>query len=219
MFSTFFTFLSLCPFSQLYKLLVLHLGCKLPLFNPHLSSFLDLCCSWRHFLSFALLFVVAPSPHTSSLGCLIATPVPSQSYLTSLSLSSPSYQHLHNTTIKMRVSATTILALPLLATAAESPFEQYKAQFQNFLSSFGASAPSAEKPAAAAAPDAAAPASTTAAKKISVLTTENWKDVLYEPVKAEATTPEEWWVLITGGNKTCFGMLCPLQNVLHFLGY
>ncbi|GKT44396.1 uncharacterized protein ColSpa_04577 [Colletotrichum spaethianum] len=104
----------------------------------------------------------------------------------------------------MRVSATTILALPLLATAAESPFEQYKAQFQNFLSSFGASAPSADKP-AAAAPDAAAPAATSADKKISVLTVENWKDVLYEPVKAEATTPEEWWVLITGGNKTCFG--------------
>ncbi|TQN74604.1 hypothetical protein CSHISOI_00824 [Colletotrichum shisoi] len=115
----------------------------------------------------------------------------------------------------MRVAATTILALPLLATAAESPFEQYKAQFQNFLSSFGASAPSAEKPAPAAAPDAAAPASTTAAKKISVLTTENWKDVLYEPVEAEATTPEEWWVLITGGNKTCFGHCDQIETAFN----
>lgn len=101
----------------------------------------------------------------------------------------------------MRVSAaTTLLALPLLAAAAESPFEQYKAQFQNFLSSFGASAPSASKQ---ETPDAAAPE--VAEKKLSVLTLDNWKEVLYEPVKAETTTPEEWWVLITGRNKTCFG--------------
>ncbi|KAF6844108.1 hypothetical protein CMUS01_01424 [Colletotrichum musicola] len=100
----------------------------------------------------------------------------------------------------MRVSATTLLALPLLATAAESPFEQYKAQFQNFLSSFGASAPSASKQ---DAPEAAT--TQTVEKKLSVLTVDNWKETLYEPVKSEATTPEEWWVLITGRNKTCFG--------------
>ncbi|TDZ67300.1 hypothetical protein CTRI78_v002995 [Colletotrichum trifolii] len=101
----------------------------------------------------------------------------------------------------MRVSATTLLALPLLAAAAESPFEQYKAQFQNFLSSFGASAPSPSKE---EAPEAAAPETTTA-KQLSVLTVENWKDTLYAPVKSESATPEEWWVLITGRNKTCFG--------------
>ncbi|KXH41230.1 hypothetical protein CSIM01_03436 [Colletotrichum simmondsii] len=112
----------------------------------------------------------------------------------------------------MRVSATTLLALPLLATAAESPFEQYKAQFQNFLSSFGASAPSAEK---AATPEAAVPDATAVDKQISVLTVENWKDVLYEPVKADATTPEEWWVLITGRNKTCFGHCDKIETAFN----
>ncbi|KAF0325196.1 hypothetical protein K4K61_012123 [Colletotrichum sp. SAR11_59] len=110
----------------------------------------------------------------------------------------------------MRVSATTILALPLLAAAAESPFEQYKAQFQNFLSSFGASAPSATKQ---DTPEAAAPDAV--AKSVSVLTVDNWKDVLYAPVKAEATTPEEWWVLITGRNKTCFGHCDKIETAFN----
>ncbi|WYZ37161.1 hypothetical protein EsH8_II_000667 [Colletotrichum jinshuiense] len=113
----------------------------------------------------------------------------------------------------MRVSATTILALPLLATAAESQFEQYKAQFQNFLSSFGApSVPSADKP---AVPEAAVPEATIPEKKLSVLTVENWKDVLYEPVKPDAATPEEWWVLITGGNKTCFGHCDKIETAFN----
>ncbi|KAL0940349.1 uncharacterized protein CTRU02_203112 [Colletotrichum truncatum] len=102
----------------------------------------------------------------------------------------------------MRVSATTLLALPLLATAAESQFEQYKAQFQNFLSSFGGSAPSVKQP---EAPGEAAVPEPVTEKKVSVLTVDNWKDVLYAPVKPEAAKPEEWWVLITGRNKTCFG--------------
>ncbi|KAK3304624.1 uncharacterized protein B0T15DRAFT_537093 [Chaetomium strumarium] len=111
----------------------------------------------------------------------------------------------------MRFSTTAVLALPLLASAAESPFEQYKAKFQNFLSSFGASVPNAEK--AADAVSSAASAATDKAKsklvaepmKIETLTLENWKDTLYAPVKAEATQPEEWLVLVTGRNKTCFG--------------
>ncbi|KAF9874506.1 hypothetical protein CkaCkLH20_08069 [Colletotrichum karsti] len=110
----------------------------------------------------------------------------------------------------MRVSATTLLALPLLAAAAESPFEQYKAQFQNFLSSFGASAPSASTP---ENPKAATPE--VAEKKLSVLTVDNWKETLYEPVKADATTPEEWWVLITGRNKTCFGHCDKIETAFN----
>jgi hypothetical protein len=105
----------------------------------------------------------------------------------------------------MRFSSTAILALPLLAAAAESPFEQYKAKFQNFLSSFGASAPAADKAepaAAAAAPKSKAKA---APKKIENLTLENWKDTVYAPVKPGATTPEEWYILVSGGNKTCYG--------------
>lgn len=102
----------------------------------------------------------------------------------------------------MRFSATALLTLPLLAAAAEGPFDQYKAQFQNFLSSFGAAQPEAaggqhvpSSPEAEVDPE----------NKIHVLTLHNWKDTLYSPVKASATKPEEWWLLATGGNKTCFG--------------
>jgi len=105
----------------------------------------------------------------------------------------------------MRFSATAVLALPLLAAAAESPFAQYKAKFQNFLSSFGASAPStADKVEPVAAP-AKAKAKKVGPKKIESLTLHGWNETLFAPVKPGATSPEEWWVLITGGNKTCFG--------------
>lgn len=101
----------------------------------------------------------------------------------------------------MRFSTSAVLALPLLAAAAESPFQQYKAKFQNFLGSFGASAPTA----ADEVPPVDAAKAKVGAKKIETLTLSNWKDTLYGPVKEGATVPEEWWVLITGGNKTCFG--------------
>ncbi|KAJ9165065.1 Peptidyl-tRNA hydrolase [Coniochaeta hoffmannii] len=105
----------------------------------------------------------------------------------------------------MRLSSSAVLALPLLA-AAQGPFEQfeqYKAQFQNFLSGFGAKAPT-EAPSAKTNPVQAAEAAI-GATQVDVLTLSNWKDVLYGPVKADQTTPTEWWVLISGGNKTCFG--------------
>ncbi|KAK4039148.1 hypothetical protein C8A01DRAFT_47353 [Parachaetomium inaequale] len=119
----------------------------------------------------------------------------------------------------MRFSTTALLALPLLASAAESPFEQYKAKFQNFLSNFGAAAPGADT---ADAPAAAAPsvASGKAAKagkavepkKIATLTLDNWKDTMYGPVQADAAKPEEWLVLMTGRNKTCFGQCANLES-------
>lgn len=101
----------------------------------------------------------------------------------------------------MRFSTSAILALPLLAAAAESPFQQYKAKFQNFLGSFGAKTPSSED----VPPVASVKAKKVGAKKIEKLTLSGWKDTLFGSVQPGATQPEEWWVLITGGNKTCFG--------------
>ncbi|KAK4135668.1 hypothetical protein BT67DRAFT_440558, partial [Trichocladium antarcticum] len=122
----------------------------------------------------------------------------------------------------MRFSATALLALPLLAAAAESPFEQYKAKFQNFLSSLGATVPVADK-AVDAPPAAASSAATGAAKskkvvepkKIETLTLENWKDTLYAPVQTDATTPEDWLVLMSGRNKTCFGNCGKLDEAFN----
>ncbi|KAK4152769.1 hypothetical protein C8A00DRAFT_34552 [Chaetomidium leptoderma] len=116
----------------------------------------------------------------------------------------------------MRFSTTAVLALPLLASAAESPFEQYKAKFQNFLGSFGATAPKADAPAAvtpgASTGKAAKSKNVVEPKPIATLTLENWKDTLYGPVQVAATQPEEWLVLLTGRNKTCFGRCAQIET-------
>lgn len=120
----------------------------------------------------------------------------------------------------MRFSTAALLALPVLASAAESPFEQYKAKFQNFLGSFGAAAPpeKADAPAAAAAPSAATSKAAKSSKnavepkKIETLTLDNWMDTLYGPVHPEATQPEEWLVVLSGRNKTCLGALLLLSS-------
>jgi hypothetical protein len=98
--------------------------------------------------------------------------------------------------------ASVLLALPLLAAADEGPFEQYKAQFNNFFDNIGSYLPN--NPAKGADPvhEAAVKAGSLAVHQ---LTLTNWKDKLYGSVKPGATKPEEWWVLITGRNKTCFG--------------
>ncbi|EGO56706.1 hypothetical protein NEUTE1DRAFT_65502 [Neurospora tetrasperma FGSC 2508] len=120
----------------------------------------------------------------------------------------------------MRFSTSTIvLALPLLA-AAESPLDQYKAKFQNFLGSFAGTAGGAAVPQADEVPQQkpivsdteSATSSSVEPKHIERLTLANWKDTLYAPVQPEATTPEEWWVLVTGGNKTCFGRCGPVEK-------
>jgi hypothetical protein len=97
-------------------------------------------------------------------------------------------------------SAVAAVALPALAAAQD--FQQYQAQFQNFLSQFGSYIPNPARHNPVAALEAKV-----GSLKLHVLTLENWKDTLYEPVAADATKPAEWWVLTTGGNKTCFGTL------------
>lgn len=117
----------------------------------------------------------------------------------------------------MRFSTTAMLALPLLAAAAESPFDQYKAKFQNFLSSFGVQTPGADKEPAAAGtePKTKTSKASSKAKEISVLTLENWNSTLFAPVQPGATTPEEWWVLVSGRNKTCFGHCTQVETAFN----
>ncbi|KAI1328586.1 hypothetical protein F5Y16DRAFT_419748 [Xylariaceae sp. FL0255] len=101
-------------------------------------------------------------------------------------------------------TASALLALPLLATA-DTP--DYQAQFQNYFGQasgyfekFTSKIPSPNKFDPVAAAEAKIGAS-----KIHVLSLNNWKDTLYEPVTPGSTEPEGWWLLISGRNKTCFG--------------
>lgn len=105
----------------------------------------------------------------------------------------------------MRFSASAVLALPIVGAAAQGGFDQYKAQFDNLVNNFGSYLPKLPNP-SRHDPVAAAEAKL-GAMKMHTLTLDNWKETLYEPVKAGAATPEEWWLFITGSNRTCFGTL------------
>ncbi|CAN8104421.1 unnamed protein product [Discula destructiva] len=99
----------------------------------------------------------------------------------------------------MRLSTSSALAaLPLLAAAQD--LEQYKAQFQSFVDNFGSYIPNPNRHDPVHAAETKAGPS-----KTDILTLSNWKETVYAPVSAQSTKPEEWWVFITGGNKTCFG--------------
>lgn len=97
----------------------------------------------------------------------------------------------------MRFS-TALAGLPLLASAQDVP--QYQAQFQNYLDKVWSYIPNPSK----SDPVGAAEAKV-GELKMDVLTLNNWRDVLYGHVSPQSTAPEETWLLITGGNKTCFG--------------
>ncbi|KAI0518173.1 hypothetical protein F5B22DRAFT_74718 [Xylaria bambusicola] len=100
--------------------------------------------------------------------------------------------------------ASALLALPVLA-AADSPdyqaqFQEYLGKAQGYFEKLTTSLPNPNKYDAAGAA-----AAKSGPNKLSVIGLDNWKETLYEPVTPASTTPEEWWLLITGGNKTCFG--------------
>jgi len=112
----------------------------------------------------------------------------------------------------MRFSSATFLVLPLLAAAAQqqSPIDQIKEQAQyyfNKISSFIPN-PNLQHPVDAAT-------SKLGSKHVNVLTIDNWKSTLQSSSKAYSETPEEWWVLITGGNKTCYGQCAKIETAFN----
>jgi hypothetical protein len=105
--------------------------------------------------------------------------------------------------MRFSVAASALLGLPLLASAQDVP--QYQAQFQNYLDKFMAYVPNIPNP-SKADPIGAAEAKA-GSLKMDVISLDNWRDVLYAHVTPQTTTPEETWLFITGGNKTCFGKI------------
>ncbi|KAB8288204.1 hypothetical protein EYC80_010209 [Monilinia laxa] len=101
----------------------------------------------------------------------------------------------------MRISTASLLTLPLLAAAQESPLEQAKAQAQHWLSKLQSyiPSPSSENPLEAATQKVGQ-------AKIHHLTLDTWQETIRGSVTPESTLPQEWWVLATGGNKTCYGL-------------
>ncbi|KAI2631659.1 hypothetical protein GGS21DRAFT_154644 [Xylaria nigripes] len=100
-------------------------------------------------------------------------------------------------------SVSALLALPLLVSADapdyQAQFQQYLGQAQLYFDKVAANFPSPNK----YDPDAAAAAK--ADSNINVIGLHNWRETLYGSVAPGSTTPDEWWVFITGRNKTCGG--------------
>src|SRR5450432_2509349 len=102
----------------------------------------------------------------------------------------------------MRFASAIFLALPLLAAAAQeqNPLDYAKEQAQYYFDKISSYIPNPnrEHPVEAAAAKAGG-------KTIDILNINNWKSILQPESKAYGEKPEEWWVLLTGGNKTCYG--------------
>lgn len=99
----------------------------------------------------------------------------------------------------MRFSSTLALALPLLASAQN--LDEIKAQAQQYYAKFSTYIP---KPNTFDAVSAAA--AKAAGSNVDYLSLDNWRETLRPSTHSYASSPEEWWVLITGGNKTCYGL-------------
>jgi len=99
----------------------------------------------------------------------------------------------------MRFSSTVALALPLLAAAQQSPLVQLQEAAQPYLDKFLAYIPNPNL-----SKHAEAAAAKAAGYNVDVLHLDNWKETIQPASKSYANGPDEWWVLMTGRNKTCF---------------
>lgn len=113
----------------------------------------------------------------------------------------------------MRFSTLSLLALPLLASAAEqqNPLDQIQEQAQYWFNKFQSWIPNPS----VAHEAAEAAAAKAGGKKIDILTLSTWKDTLQSSYSASSQGKEEWWVLLTGGNKTCFGMCTQVETAFN----
>ncbi|KAM3065274.1 hypothetical protein ACMFMG_004340 [Clarireedia jacksonii] len=105
----------------------------------------------------------------------------------------------------MRFSTVSMMALPLLAAAShsESPIDQAKAQAQYWFDKVSSYIPKAstQHPVQAAT-------AKLGTSQVHILTLENWRSTILNSITptTSSSNPQEWWILATGGNKTCFGL-------------
>jgi hypothetical protein len=106
----------------------------------------------------------------------------------------------------MRFTALTTLALPLLAAAAQQqdPLTQAMESAQYYFDKVRGWIPHTNT--FQAVEELAAKAG---GNNLEVLTLDNWQKTLRGSVTGKG--PTEWWILVTGGNKTCWGQ-CDKMN-------
>lgn len=103
-----------------------------------------------------------------------------------------------------------LLALLTSAHAQEQAQHPLGAWFEKLASYLPAGAISSAGQAAAAA----RPTSS----NVTPLTLENWREVLGPKPSVDGVEPEPWWVYVTGGNKTCYG-LCGKTDAAWEVGH
>jgi len=112
----------------------------------------------------------------------------------------------------MRFQTASLLALLLLAAAAqqESPIDQAVAKAQYWFDKISSYIPSPNKPHTHEVVAAKA-----GGKTLNVLTLDNWENTIRSSVKPTSSSPEEWWILVTGDNKTCFGHCTGVESAFN----
>ena len=110
----------------------------------------------------------------------------------------------------MRIQSTLICALPLLAGAhaAEQKPQQHPlgAVFEKISETVSPYLPPAVFDFFANFAPVEHAAARVAAQNVVPLNLQNWHAVLASGASTSKMEPEVWWVYVTGGNKTCFGM-------------
>lgn len=106
----------------------------------------------------------------------------------------------------MRLPSTLLLALPAIVAA-----QQQKPLGENLQSWFDKA--KSYIPGGAQEPVAAG-AAKVASKNITPLTKGNWQSAL-SPTTSPSKSPEEWMVLISGDNKTCYGQCAGIEKAFN----
>lgn len=104
----------------------------------------------------------------------------------------------------MRLTSISLLALPVIVAA-----QQQKPLGENLRSWFDKAksyVPSGTKEPVAAG------AAKVAAQDVTTLTKGNWQSVFSPSTSSTTDGPEEWMVLVTGGNKSCYGRCAGVEK-------
>jgi len=94
----------------------------------------------------------------------------------------------------MRFSTTAVatLGFPLIAAAEGDLLSQAQALFNKYVPN-----PNRYDPVGAAE-------AKLGEMKLHTLTLNNWNETFFSNTNSQSTKPDEWWVFVTGGKKTCF---------------
>jgi len=106
----------------------------------------------------------------------------------------------------MRLPATLLVALPAIAAA-----QQQKPLGENLQSWFDKA--KSYIPIGVKEPVAAG-AAKVASKNITPLTSDNWQST-FSPTTSSNKSPEEWMVLVSGGNKSCYGQCAGVEKAFN----